>query len=132
MSNIVNASVGSEGWEEVEGDDERQRKVLTESVCVEFWKPGAEVEVEVPEGGASVFVISGTYGTWDNDVYQSGTFIRYPEETTLVGAPCFVWVNVLQTLYFVAGHFAQTLIAGREAGAYVMIMLGHQNMKSKM
>lgn len=110
MAQVMNAAVGAKGWKNVGDDDERQRKALTQKVSVEYWKPGVEIEVEVPEQGLSLFVADGSYGTWDNDVYEKGSLVHYPEESTL------------------------TLIAGRESGAYVLVIEGKQErvMASKL
>mmetsp|Transcript_28346 Transcript_28346/g.25039 ORF Transcript_28346/g.25039 Transcript_28346/m.25039 type:complete len:118 (-) Transcript_28346:8-361(-) len=114
-SKTIDASTASSGWKGVDGDDdeERIRKVLftsaNEKVYVEKWKEGSEMEVEVPENGLEIFVLSGSYGTWDNIVYKTNSYTRYetPNDTL-------------------------TLMAGRESGCYLYIREGILNKKSKL
>mmetsp|Transcript_27811 Transcript_27811/g.24607 ORF Transcript_27811/g.24607 Transcript_27811/m.24607 type:complete len:122 (-) Transcript_27811:72-437(-) len=97
------------GYEPVDDEDERLRKVLFESskerIMVEKWAPGIEIEVDIPANGAEFTVVQGSYGTWSNEVYEQGTINKYDNEDTL------------------------TLMAGRKSGCIVYIREG---IKSKL
>ena len=80
----IDASVTASGWVEDPDNDARKFKVLYESehekVSVEQWAANEEVEIEIPSNGKEIFVVSGSFATWENDVYATNSFTRFTEE----------------------------------------------------
>ena len=102
----MNASPhNKQGWIVMDDDEEdknRRMKVLYESkyekVSVEEWKPDVEVEIEIPKNGKEIFVIEGSYATWENDVHSKHSWARYVDDGDVINVisgknGCFVYIK---------------------------------------